>query len=111
MNCSEAERMVSPYIKRTLSVTETEDFLDHIETCSACRDELETYFIVDRALEQLNEEGNASMDFRTLLDQDLKKTRNRITIWRIRRTILILAALVIMTGSVGAVAWLVFGSL
>ena len=48
IDCRQAETLVARYIKHTLSTDELEEFLDHIEHCSSCYDELETYFIVDR---------------------------------------------------------------
>ena len=46
MNCQTAESMVNRYIEHDLSVDELEDFLEHVENCPSCYDELETYFIV-----------------------------------------------------------------
>ena len=36
MTCMEAEKMVIPYINDQLSVTELEDFIEHIKTCENC---------------------------------------------------------------------------
>lgn len=49
-NCQTAESMVNRYIEHDLSVNELEDFLDHVENCPSCYDELETYFIVHAAM-------------------------------------------------------------
>lgn len=57
MNCQTAESMVNRYIEHDLSVNELEDFLDHVENCPSCYDELETYFIVHAAMRQLDEES------------------------------------------------------
>lgn len=76
MECSKAEGMVTRYINRTLTLKELEEFLQHIENCSSCYDELETYFIVQQAMQQLDEEDEETiMDFRHLLEQDLKRSR------------------------------------
>ena len=48
IDCRQAETLVARYIKHTLSTDELEEFLDHIEHCSSCYDELETYFIVQK---------------------------------------------------------------
>ena len=50
MDCRTAESMVTRFIDHSLSVNELEEFLDHIETCPSCYDELETYFIVHEAM-------------------------------------------------------------
>ena len=55
IECRTAESMVTKYINHSLSVDELEEFLDHISHCSSCYDELETYFIVHEAIQQLDE--------------------------------------------------------
>lgn len=55
MTCMEAEKMVIPYINDKLSVTELEDFIEHIETCDNCREELEIHYMVDVGLKKLDE--------------------------------------------------------
>ena len=106
MKCSEALSMVSPYVRRELSMQDTEDFLNHIEECQSCRDELETYFFVYKAIENLDDETekDTAMNFKTLLDQDLKHERHRVMLWRIRRIFLIL-------GILASIALIAFGTL
>lgn len=79
MDCRTAESMVAGYINHTLKVDELEDFLDHIEHCPSCYDELETYFIVHEVTKQLDkkEEDDVS-DFRELLEEDIRKSRRYI---------------------------------
>lgn len=85
MNCHVAEGMVTKYIDRTLKVDELEEFLDHVESCSSCYDELETYFIVHEAMNQLDDgDTETALDFKNLLEQDLKKSRRYV---RKRKTI------------------------
>ena len=55
MTCMEAEKMVIPYINDQLSVTELEDFMEHIKTCENCREELEIHYMVDVGLKKLDE--------------------------------------------------------
>ena len=62
IECRIAESMVTQYINHSLSV-----------------DELETYFIVHEAIQQLDEpEDSSVLDFRKLLDQDIRKSRRYI---------------------------------
>ena len=44
MDCRTAESMVTRFIDHSLSMNELEGFLDHIEHCPSCYDELETYY-------------------------------------------------------------------
>ncbi|MCI6004517.1 MAG: zf-HC2 domain-containing protein [Blautia sp.] len=79
MDCRAAEGMVTRYISHTLSLEELEEFLEHIESCSSCYEELETYFIVHEAMLQLDDEDeDAMLDFKHLLEQDIRKTRRYI---------------------------------
>ena len=54
MTCREAERLVTPYIQDKLSGDELEAFLEHLEHCRNCQEELEIYFMVDVGLKQLD---------------------------------------------------------
>ena len=79
IDCRQAETMVAKYINHTLSIDELEEFLDHIEHCSSCYDELETYFIVHEAIQQLDEkEDGTVLDFRELLEQDIHRAHRHI---------------------------------
>lgn len=79
MNCRIAEGMVSRYMNHTLKVDELEEFLEHVETCSSCYDELETSFIVQEAITKLdNEDTDMVLDFKNLLQQDLKRSKRYV---------------------------------
>lgn len=79
LDCRTAESMVARYINHTLKADEMEEFLDHIEHCSSCYDELETYFIVNKVTQQLAEtEEDSVLDFQSLLEQDIRKSRRYI---------------------------------
>lgn len=77
MECRKAEEMVNKYIERTLSLREMELFLDHVEKCSSCYDELETYYIVHETMAQLNDNGtDTALDMQNMLRQDLWNSRS-----------------------------------
>lgn len=79
MDCRTAESMVTRFIAHTLTVDELEEFLDHIEHCPSCYDELETYFIVHEAMQQLDEEEDGTvLDFKKLLEQEIRRSRRYI---------------------------------
>ncbi len=46
MDCVRAQKLIRPYLDGKLSDRELEEFLDHVETCPACHDELEIYFSI-----------------------------------------------------------------
>ena len=74
MTCTEAEKMVVPYIEDKLSLSELEEFMEHIETCENCREELEIYYMVDGGLKNLDED-NGTYDIAGDLKRKLTESR------------------------------------
>lgn len=106
IDCRVAETMVTHYINHSLSVDELEEFLDHIEHCSSCYDELETYFIVHEAIQQLDESEDGSvLDFRKLLKQDIRRSRRHI---RQKRWLYFISVLLFTAVLIAAAAFVVF---
>ncbi|MBQ7797459.1 MAG: zf-HC2 domain-containing protein, partial [Lachnospiraceae bacterium] len=52
----EAEKMVVSYIHDELTIDELDDFLDHVESCDNCMEELEIHYMVDVGLKKLDED-------------------------------------------------------
>ena len=101
MNCQTAESMVNRYIEHDLSVDELEDFLEHVENCPSCYDELETYFIVHAAMQQLDEKQEDSvLDFKGLLEEDIRKSRRYIRKKKFHRAIAAVAVCVLIAALV-----------
>ena len=97
MDCQTAEGMVSRYIKHDLPLNELEEFLDHVQNCSSCYDELETYFIVNRAMAYFEDDAPDSYNLTGLLERDLEKKeeearhrRYKDTFFRVLMLILVL---------------------
>lgn len=78
VNCIEARRMVTPYVNKELSDKEMELFLDHIEHCSDCMDELDIYFTVYRALDSLDSGAHHEFDFKKMLEEDIRMEHRAI---------------------------------
>lgn len=81
MDCQETERLVMPYIQDELTDQELEEFLEHIETCPDCQEELEIYFTVALGLKQLDE-GSGSFNIRQELEAALENSRQRVHFMR-----------------------------
>ncbi|MCI8830432.1 MAG: zf-HC2 domain-containing protein [Lachnospiraceae bacterium] len=78
MNCQEAERLVTPYIHGELGEDQLEEFLEHIEGCENCQEELEIYFTVDLGIRQLDSDAdnyNIKGEMEELLDQSRQHVR------------------------------------
>ena len=77
MNCREAEALVIPYIRNQLSDEELEGFLEHIEECANCREELEIYYTVEIGIRQLDTD-TGSYNIKGALEAALTASRQRL---------------------------------
>ena len=86
MKCIEAQQLVKPYLQKQLSDRELEQFLDHVENCPECYDELEIYFVIYEALEDSREtHGADKYNFQEKLKQDIKNSRRYLHLRRAYR--------------------------
>ena len=56
MTCREAEKMIVPYIHDKLTIDELDEFLEHVESCDNCMEELEIHYMVDEGLKKLDQD-------------------------------------------------------
>lgn len=77
MTCKEAEQMVTPYIKEELTDKELAAFLEHIEGCKSCYEELEIYYTLYAGLAQLDGE-NENLDMRNLMRDTIHASKMRV---------------------------------
>ncbi len=87
MNCKETQNNISLFVQEKLNMEQLELFLEHIENCSVCREELEVYYTLHTAMQILEENleyehTNYQIDLKWELEKSkdkLRKTkRNRI---------------------------------
>ena len=72
MKCEEALQKITPYIENRLQPRELEAFIEHITQCPSCYDELETYYIVSRAVQYLDDEKQDTYNIMELLKRDIR---------------------------------------
>lgn len=98
MDCHTAELMVHRYIRHGLTDKELSDFIDHIEHCSSCYEELEMYFIVHEATRQLDDptEEEDVFDFKGLLKRNIRE--NKVMLKRKKRASIISSMMVMIAG-------------
>jgi hypothetical protein len=56
LTCREVEKLIIPYIHDELTVDELDEFLEHVESCDNCMEELEIHYMVDVGLKKLDED-------------------------------------------------------
>ncbi len=74
MTCKEAESLVMPYIRDELTDEVLQEFLDHIESCSSCWEELEIYFTIEVGIRQLDSE-TGNYNIKGALEAALEQSR------------------------------------
>lgn len=77
MDCKEAEKLIQPYVQGNMPEKEMEPFISHIRKCHTCHEELETYFIVNRAMAYFEDDAPDSYNLTGLLERDLEKKRKK----------------------------------
>lgn len=78
MTCLDTQRMIIGFINDDLSLEELELFLDHVNSCSECREELEVYYGLITAMKQLDDDKILYDDFSMELSSKLEKAQEKI---------------------------------
>lgn len=74
MDCKEVKKRIHSYIEGKLGYEETEEFLEHIETCPLCKDELEIYYTIEACLIKQDELGR-SFHIKEELENQIRGTK------------------------------------
>ncbi len=73
MNCKEITDLFLPFIQEKLDAEQTVRFLRHIETCPACREELEIYYMVYGEIDGLDNNAMPSYDLVGELEKKIQQ--------------------------------------
>lgn len=87
MNCKEAEKIIPYFLQDDLDGRDLAEFVEHIDECPECMEELSIQFLVAEGMEQL-EKGN-SFNLQEALHYKLAEADDKIRLNRILRRILI----------------------
>ncbi|MCR5626938.1 MAG: zf-HC2 domain-containing protein [Lachnospiraceae bacterium] len=74
--CKEIESLMQPYLEDRLSYKELKKFVDHINTCSECKDELEIRFLLEGGLSIL--ENGDTVDLVRIMNERIEKSEERL---------------------------------
>ncbi len=79
MTCKEAEGMVMAYIRHDMDVQQMEEFLEHIDQCENCREELEIYYTVEAGIRQLDADTDTDRyNIKGDMEADIMASRQHI---------------------------------
>ncbi len=80
MNCKETEKKIPSFLHDELDGSKLEEFVDHVESCPECKEELSIQFLVAEGLERL-EKGN-NFNLQEELFMKLEGAEHRINVHR-----------------------------
>ncbi|MCM1267566.1 MAG: zf-HC2 domain-containing protein [Bacteroidales bacterium] len=86
MNCKEAEKKIPAFLNDELDGDDLAEFVEHIEACPDCKEELSIQFLVSEGMEQL-EKGN-NFNLQEALLATLDSADDRIRVNRLLRRVL-----------------------
>lgn len=78
MTCFEAQCLITPFINEELALLQLEDFIEHINHCADCKEDLEVYFTLLNGMKQLDENKNRTNNFQVDLEGFIHKQEEKI---------------------------------
>ena len=107
LTCKDAEKMIPLYISEQLDINELEMFMDHVEVCASCKEELSIQFLVSTGLKSLEAGNNFDLNYELL--ESMEFSRRKIHKKRLLHRIFY-GTIIIMVLAVAIVAaiWLCF---
>ncbi|MBQ5950656.1 MAG: zf-HC2 domain-containing protein [Lachnospiraceae bacterium] len=81
MDCKEATKYVRLYLDRKLDPLTQEAFLDHVEHCSACYEELEMTYMLDNASDLLSAGDLSVPNISRALHEDMNERRGQVRVF------------------------------
>ena len=94
MKCEDAIKNMDRFVNHNMTTKELGEFLEHIDTCPSCYEELETYYTVAIALHYLDQNDGEGYNIPLRLKHNLEEARNRVR--REKRYYVILDVLLIV---------------
>lgn len=78
MKCEDAIKNMDRFVNHNMTTKELADFLEHIDSCPSCYEELETYYTVAIALHYLEKNDGEGYNIPLRLQHNLQEARNRV---------------------------------
>jgi hypothetical protein len=100
MTCNEAQSLITPFINDELDILTLEEFMNHINHCGECKEDLEVYYTLLTGMKQLDDDKNLSGNFHLDFVNKLKRTEERIKrkkIQKVRKRVTLIFTIVIFS--------------
>lgn len=73
MDCKRAQELITPFINGQLDTEEAEAFLEHMESCKECREEMEVFYSLVTAMKQLDDGTDLSDNYTAELNHKMEE--------------------------------------
>ena len=70
MNCKDFEKNIPVFINSTMEYTDLKEFVEHVNTCAECREELDIQLLVSEGIARLSDGG--TLDLRHEMDERME---------------------------------------
>lgn len=91
MKCEDAIKNMDRFVNHNMTTKELAEFLEHIDSCPSCYEELETYYTVAIALHYLDQNDGEGYNIPLRLQHNLQEARDKVR--REKRYYVVLQAL------------------
>lgn len=85
MDCRECERLIPAFISDSLGYKQLNAFMEHVETCPDCKEELTIQILITEGMARLEEGG--AFDLQEEIGKRMKSALKRIKIHKIFRKV------------------------
>lgn len=85
MTCKEAEKLIPVFIENQLNYRELERFIEHINGCPECMEEMSVQFLVAEGMKRLEDGGSLELEdeLKKLLTESKKAIIRHKLFWRV----------------------------
>lgn len=104
MACRECEKQIPDFIGKKMDYLGMKRFLEHVDSCGSCREELVIQFLIQESMAHL-EDGDV-FDLQRELRERLEESRRRIRIYEGILRVGTLFEMLAMAGVLGVVVWI-----
>lgn len=80
MDCKKTQKSIQDFIEDRLEGKELEIFLQHVETCENCREELSIQYLITEGMQRL--EKGSTFDLQKELEQKIEGAKKKIGVRR-----------------------------
>ncbi|MCR5320156.1 MAG: zf-HC2 domain-containing protein [Lachnospiraceae bacterium] len=92
MTCKQAVKQIPDFVSGKMSGKQLECFMEHIDSCSECKEELSIQYLIHAGLEDMDRREN--YDLQSELEEAFGEARKKVSSRKFLRQTLITAAII-----------------